>query len=345
MGRAEELYERLLTGGESVIDAMIEDRTSEELFLDFKRSADNGSGSKLHQSDRNNLGKAISGFGNSEGGVIVWGVDCKNDPAIGDVASAKVPISDPTRLVSWLTGAISGCTVPAHPNVQHVAIPGSTEGQGFVATLVPKSYLAPHQCVRPPQYYMRAGSDFLPVPHSVLQGMFGKRPQADILHMWAVSSFQIVPVVGDPQAISFQAGFLLSTNGPGLVRDLFVSAELGTPKGKSEIKYGFQDSANWSGNQAFGYRFSLVSADGYKLAPGAVIQPFFLSFRLQPPFGGPLRTILSYGHRDSPTMRHEHLVSPAELEAGFDAFLATKTPAAEQAFMTLVTGGRTTPPG
>jgi hypothetical protein len=47
MGRAEDLFERIRNEGESAIDFFIETQQSEELFLDFKRSADNGAGRKL----------------------------------------------------------------------------------------------------------------------------------------------------------------------------------------------------------------------------------------------------------------------------------------------------------
>jgi hypothetical protein len=72
MGRAEELFQRLITGGEATVDTLIADRQSEELFLDFIYSADNGPGTKLHDNDRKNLADAISGLVNSEGSVIVW---------------------------------------------------------------------------------------------------------------------------------------------------------------------------------------------------------------------------------------------------------------------------------
>ena len=119
MGRAEDLFNRIVKEGEKAIDDFITDRQSEELFLDFKRSADDGKGKKLHDTDRGNLSKAISGFGNSEGGVVVWGVDCRNDAAQGDVAQYKVSIENPQRFVSRLEGAVSGCTIPAHPHIQH----------------------------------------------------------------------------------------------------------------------------------------------------------------------------------------------------------------------------------
>src|SRR6266545_1698949 len=102
MGRAEELFASLKARGEAVIDEMIAEKRSEGLFLDFKRSGDNGVGASLHADDWKNLAKAISGFGNSEGGVVLWGVDCKADPLLGDIPTAKVAIADPARFVSRL---------------------------------------------------------------------------------------------------------------------------------------------------------------------------------------------------------------------------------------------------
>jgi hypothetical protein len=59
MGRAEDLFEQLMRDGEAAIDRLIADRAAEELFLDFKRSADEGKGTKLHDRDRNNLARNL----------------------------------------------------------------------------------------------------------------------------------------------------------------------------------------------------------------------------------------------------------------------------------------------
>jgi hypothetical protein len=193
MGRAEDLFEKIRNEGENAIESFIDTQQSEELFLDFKRSADNGSGSKLHNNDRQNLAKAISGFGNSEGGIIVWGIECSRDPKKGDVPCSKVLIQNPKRFLSWLEGAVSGCTIPPHSRVSHIPIESNNEsGFGYVVTLIPKSYEAPHQCTRPVQYYIRAGSDFLPAPHAILSGLFGKRPQPFIFHMWSTGPAKLV---------------------------------------------------------------------------------------------------------------------------------------------------------
>jgi hypothetical protein len=148
-------------------------------------------GKRLHDNDRWNLAKAISGFANSEGGVIVWRVDCRDTSGSGDVASAKVPIQNPKRFVSWLEGVVSGYTVPAHPLVRHTAVE-SSPGLGFAVSHIPKSYLALHQCLKPLQYYIRAGSDFVPTPHAVLEGLFGRRPQPFVFHMWTIQPAKLV---------------------------------------------------------------------------------------------------------------------------------------------------------
>lgn len=92
MGRAEDIFEKIKKEGISAIDVFILTRKSEELFLDFKKSADDGIGKLLHNDDRKNLAKAISGFGNSEGGIIVWGIHCdKEIHDDADIARAKKP--------------------------------------------------------------------------------------------------------------------------------------------------------------------------------------------------------------------------------------------------------------
>jgi hypothetical protein len=107
MGRPEDLLKRLSALKEAAIDELIQNRQSEEHWLDFKRAATTGSASKLHGDDRKNLARAISGFGNSEGGIVVWGVDCTDDPLVGDVAKAKLAVEKAARFKSWLESAVS----------------------------------------------------------------------------------------------------------------------------------------------------------------------------------------------------------------------------------------------
>ena len=181
MSRAEDIFQKLIYFGEDAIDEFIINRQTEELFLDFKQAVSDGKNfTTLHRDDRKNLAKAISGFGNSEGGVVVWGVECSRNVEIGDVAKAKMKVQNVHRFLSWLENAISGCTIPSHNKVRNHIVSVDANGDGFVATYIPKSELAPLMTTIGNTFYIRSGSNNVPAPYSVLAGMFGRRPQAEI---------------------------------------------------------------------------------------------------------------------------------------------------------------------
>lgn len=323
MGRAEDLFKRIRQGGEAEIDNLIRDRQSEELFLDFKQSADNGGGGKLHDNDRSNLARAISGFGNSEGGLVVWGVDCRDLPDTGDVAAAKVPIENPQRFKSRLEGAVSGCTVPPHSLVQHVTIE-SAAGRGFVVTLIPKSSFAPHQTVKPLQYYIRAGSDFVPTPHGVLAGLFGRSPQPFVFHMWKTAPAGITKrsdLAPGKESVEFEIGFMFANDGPGIVRDLYVTAKVLPPRGRTKAQFRVLDRENWTVTFDVGVVLNLVSTDSYKLPPKAWVTPFSMQFSVAPPFENDLYYEITFGCQGSPVRLVRTTVERATIQAAYDSFL------------------------
>ncbi len=181
MSRAEDIFQKLIYFGEEAIDEYIINSQTEELFLDFKRADSSGkNGTSLHRDDRRNLAKTISGFGNSEGGVVIWGVECSRNIEVGDVAQAKIKVQNVYRFLSWLEGAISGCTIPSHSKVRNHIISVDKNGDGFVATYIPKSEVAPLMTTVGNSFYIRSGSSNVPAPYSVLSGMFGKKPQPNI---------------------------------------------------------------------------------------------------------------------------------------------------------------------
>jgi Putative DNA-binding domain len=294
MGRAEEIFARIVDRGEEAIDEFIDTRTSEELFLDFKRSRDYGRGRVLHQNDRANFEKAVSGFGNSEGGVILWGVDCSRDPAIGDVASAKVPIEEPARFKSWLENATSGVTVPAHIGVRHDTVK-LVDGTGFIVTLVPMSDHAPHQTAKDKRYYMRAGSSFLPVPHAVLAGMFGRRPNPHIRPVWTLST------ASGTTEICVGITINLYNDGPGIAENVFINVKAASLPGRNcGLDFSNLNTGVWFGNN-MPHELSVILKNGFRVPPEAFTTPAVINLVFRPPFNEQLRFIGSCGCSGSPT--------------------------------------------
>lgn len=317
MSRAEDLYRRVLDGHVAAIDEFIATRRSEELFLDFKRSSTNGAGQHLSDNDRNNFARAISGFGNSEGGILVWGVDCSNDTGGADVAQYKVPLEDALKFASWLQGAISGCTIPPHQNVQITPIVAGPGHSGFVASLIPRSNHAPHQVVGRLQYFMRAGSNFVPVPHAVLAGMFGRVPQPNVFHNFLVGMAEV-----EDGAVSATCGLMLVNSGPGIAADLFANLMvLSHPGPNCEIAFDRPDATNWGGIWSFGRQMSLISQPGYRLPPDSYVQPLIIHMKVSPPFDAPFRIKGIVGAGTSVPHRLELRQEPQRIQAIFDEFM------------------------
>lgn len=317
MGRAEDLFNRVKSEGISAIRTLILDRQSEELFLDFKRSSDEGRGTVLSQTDRNNLARAISGFGNAAGGIVIWGVDCSRGTDGADVASYEVPLQDAKRFKSWLEGAVSGCTFPPHGGVQHWAIETGRDREGFVATYIPQSNEAPHQVVGRLQYLMRAGSDFVPVPHQILAGMFGRRPQPEIIGQWLSGS---VEIAGD--AIKCQVGYMLRNTGAGIARDVFLDVKVLRAGGpRCEIEFEILDNANWSGCFAFKRFWNLVSRADYRMPPGSFAQPLVMTISLVPPFDHSIKIERTQGCEGSALSKFVLENTASTLESVYKEFM------------------------
>jgi hypothetical protein len=293
MGRAEDIYESIKAAGETSAREFVSSKQAEELFLDFKRSADDGAGKNLHVNDRNNLIKAISGFGNSSGGVIVWGIDCSRDPEGADVARDVRPIKNVKRFVSLIQGVISGCTLPPHPNVLVHGIEINKQGEGFVVVLIPRSDLAPHQAVGDYKYFMRSGSSFMPVPHDVLAGMFGRRPQPNVWHQFICGPCKVVE-----DRLILNVGFVMRNNGPGVAENTFFNIWAWECPGEAtEIGFDPPNAKRWDATVFLGRHFTAISKLGVRMPPESFDQPWVMTVSLRPPFtkGLTIKGICGFG--------------------------------------------------
>ena len=109
------------------------------------------------------------------------------------------------RFLSWLENAISGCTIPSHNKVRNHIISVDKNGDGFIATYIPKSDQAPLMSTVGNNIYIRSGSNNVPAPYSVIAGMFGRRPQPNVALLIEDKSLEVIENVDEdilyPQSI------------------------------------------------------------------------------------------------------------------------------------------------
>jgi hypothetical protein len=319
MSRAADLFDQLTQAGAARVQEMITNSEAEELFLDFKRSADNGNGPRLHDHDRSNLAKSVSGFGNSEGGVVIWGVDCRSDPQRGDVPNNSYPIANPTRFKSWLEQAVSGLTVPAHDGVRHLSLQ-LDQTTGFVATLIPRGHHAPYQTVRESRYLMRAGSSFVPVPHGVLAGMFGRTPQPEITLQYILAPAQAT----SDGKVRFKVEMAIRNIGMGVAKDTFFNLYCSSDGGGGcKVTFENPDEA-WDHSLALGVMWNSLMKSDRRLAPDAMTTPVALFVQLGQPVEKKLKITLSGGATGSKPFRTVLEVGQGELSAMLDDATSAK---------------------
>jgi hypothetical protein len=143
----------------------------EHLTLEFKTV----SRSDLDRNDRKNLAIALSGFANSSGGLIVWGVEARPNSDNVDCAIGLREIDNLPQFISKLNEFTGAAVNPTVDGVQHKGLP-ITGSRGFAITLVPESDSGPHMAkLGEDRYYKRSGDSFYKMEHFDLEDMFGRR--------------------------------------------------------------------------------------------------------------------------------------------------------------------------
>lgn len=167
------------------IEEYIATGQEEHLSLDFKRLAT----SDLTSShDKDNYATALSGFANSVGGIVIWGVSTKKHTSGKvDVAAEKAEIADLTLAIGRLNEFTGALVTPSLDGVCHRKIE-TQANRGFVATMIPPSDAGPHMALAGVHaYYKRNGDRFLPMEHFEIADMFGRRRRPSLAVVYELS--------------------------------------------------------------------------------------------------------------------------------------------------------------
>lgn len=204
----------------------VADEQEENLHLDFKTIL----GSDLNSDDRRNLAKALSGFANSEGGLVVWGVDARKNSQGVDCACRLAAVPNVAALCSRLNQLTSDMVSPLVDGVQHRIVAKESYGSGYAVTLVPASDSGPHMAKgREDRYYKRSGDSFVRLEHFDIADMFGRRAHPN-LDMWV--DFQRSGSVGPNEM--FLAVFGIENSGRGVAQAPHMGVRVAPPYSISE---------------------------------------------------------------------------------------------------------------
>lgn len=181
-----QLLTQLRERGVHLIEDWINEGYREDLHLDFKRKSNPGS-PRLSDEDKRNLSRALSGFANSDSGVVIWGVGA---PGTGQNSRSKHPIRKVRAFAEHLDSMLSRLVSPSIDGViNHVIMESPDRDTGYVVTYIPRSERSPHRAESEglKHYYKRYGDSFKLAEHYELEYMFGKRLIPDLHVFWDVT--------------------------------------------------------------------------------------------------------------------------------------------------------------
>jgi len=159
--------------------------TFEEEWLDFKAGLGGPPTALVPLKDekiKELWSTALTGFANTGGGVLIWGIDARATPSPAD-PNKKVDAASDLRFVpnpdAFKSQLMALHHMATDPPVGGVLIEPINDpaGGGFVVCLVPESNFKPHRAeyVKNKPYYIRAGDDFVVAAVSLLRAMFHPR--------------------------------------------------------------------------------------------------------------------------------------------------------------------------
>ena len=171
--RAAILLKKIRRGKETILQEFVVQRQEETQWLDFKANPTKEDKTGNHErittfdgrlTDRGKrlLSKALSGYANTDSGLIVWGVDCRREDGI-DGARELVPFDNLKSVASAFRLISDQLVDPVVTGVKHVDVPvASGENRGYVVTYVPYDDRQLHMATAAKQctYYKRAGNKF-----------------------------------------------------------------------------------------------------------------------------------------------------------------------------------------
>jgi hypothetical protein len=262
MSNAKNIYDQIIDEG-YILTHMV-GQPLEDTWLDCKQKRNPNRG-KMDDDDKNNFAKSLSGFGNTDGGVLIFGVDARKVNNI-DVVQSIIPIKELLLFESELRDLESKIVQRALSGLEYKKIyTNQANDTGIIIIYIPEGNNPPYRSMRDKEFYIRAGGNFVSSDVSFIENLMSKKFKPDIEAQITIDILN--KPINTHQNNFFQVSFRLTNKGNSIAEHVLVEIKL---LNGSEAFYVIEQGAVIPYER---WRDSITKEVFYQWVPQGVIHP------------------------------------------------------------------------
>lgn len=222
MGNARLIYEQIKDL--DYINSNMVGKEFENTWLDCKKKS-RPDKENIDDSDKKNLAKAISGFANTSGGVLIFGLDARK---IGGID--KIEAIDPIKGISKVESQLRECETRIVernvPGMEYsIIFTKKSEDEGIIKIFIPVGGMPPYRSLKDNKFYIRAGDSFCPIDLPQIESLVLRRIKPDL-----VQEILIKPVPGYEikENLSFAINIRVKNTGEVIAKHVLFQLRIGT---------------------------------------------------------------------------------------------------------------------
>jgi len=235
----------------------------ESFFLEYKRcQLEDYSQAKSIKGndDLKNITRAICGFGNSEGGILVFGVSEK------DNKKELEPFLGYENFSELIHETVSRTTNPTHSQILTHKIESNQQGMGYVIIEIPQANNRPLQTIERSgsyRYLYRSGESFHDMPHDVIMGLLGVNKPIRL-----VNFFEYDNGSSSEKKVSFNLRLINQSS--VIAKNIWFTFNRGN-YGNIELDKGILSNySEFKGYTMWNNYYYTISEDAFMVPPGGV---------------------------------------------------------------------------
>lgn len=220
----------------SDLQELINNGEAEGLYLECKAPG----APQLTRDIKSQLGRAVSGFSNTPGGVIIWGVSTTKHEHSGlDFLSQIEPIGNCKLFARQVERAIPTLTTPSVTTAEtKVMLQNKTDTRGVVITYIPKLIGDPTPSNIDNIFYFRSGDDFSVAPYEMVKRLFAA---TDVPDLHVLFDGKLVKLGTDG---TWEVPIALRNDSSAIAEQIYASVRVDNPSACDDIQLsGFIDAS------------------------------------------------------------------------------------------------------